>query len=93
MHHAREGIESVPFACRDLDAVFAREVAYAAAQIRRAPHNDSAWAYLRGLPALPGQAAQLAYEPGISAICLEVTSALNVTTLGAAASQIRHAYL
>ncbi|KAK9840919.1 hypothetical protein WJX81_000336 [Elliptochloris bilobata] len=59
---------------KDPGAVLAREVAFAAAQIRRAPHNDSAWAYLRGLPALPGQAAQLAYEPGIPAICLEVLS-------------------
>ena len=56
--------------------MFAREVAFAAAQIRRAPHNESAWAYMRGLPALPGQAAQLAYEPGIPAICLEVGSRL-----------------
>jgi len=57
---------------RDTADVFEREVAFAALQIRRAPHNDSAWAYLRGLPALPGQAAQLAYAPGIAAACLEV---------------------
>lgn len=56
--------------------MFAREVAFATAQIRRAPHNDSAWAYLRGLPAMPGQAAQLAYEPGISDVCLEVSNSV-----------------
>jgi hypothetical protein len=67
--HARSAASR---ARRDMADVFEREVAFAAAQIRRAPHNDSAWAYLRGLPALPGQAAQLAYAPGIAAACLEV---------------------
>ncbi len=52
--------------------MFEREVGFAAERIRHAPHNDSAWAYLRGLAALPGQAAQLAYAPGVAAICLEV---------------------
>jgi len=61
--------------------VFEREVGFAAERIRRAPHNDSAWAYLRGLAALPGQAAQLAYAPGVAAICLEVCASPGPTHL------------
>lgn len=47
-----------------------------AGHLRAAPHNDSAWAHLRALPALPGApAAALASDPRLRRPCEDALAA------------------
>lgn len=59
--------------CRgDAKQIFHREVAYTKSMILKAPHNESAWNYLRGLCTSLGLPHKMAVEPSLSDLCSEV---------------------
>jgi hypothetical protein len=54
--------------------VLGRESAYVSDLILKAPHNESAWNYLRGLVGLYGEKHTLAVYPTFADICIKVCS-------------------
>ena len=57
---------------RDVEELFQEELAYTSGLIRKAPHNESAWVYLRGLCTSLGVPNRMAREPALRRLCCEV---------------------
>ena len=59
--------------CRqDIEELFQEELVYTSGLIRKAPHNESAWVYLRGLCTSLGEPHRMALEPALRRLCCEV---------------------
>lgn len=57
---------------RDPEELFQEELAFSSRLIRKAPHNESAWTYLRGLCTSLGLPHKMALEPALHRLCCEV---------------------